>query len=89
MGNPSPLRYPGGKYKISKLIELLVNKSDETKYQRKHKVAVVSLVVLQIVGQEALVAEACVVPCIETCNPVTVDCVAMSLNIILTTREVP
>ena len=29
MGNPSPLRYPGGKYKISKLIELLVNKSGD------------------------------------------------------------
>ena len=26
--NPSPLRYPGGKFKISKLIELLVRKSD-------------------------------------------------------------
>lgn len=30
MGNPSPLRYPGGKYKISKLIELLVNKSGDS-----------------------------------------------------------
>ena len=28
MSNPSPLRYPGGKYKIRKLIELLVNKSN-------------------------------------------------------------
>lgn len=28
-GNPSPLRYPGGKYKISKLIELLINKSGD------------------------------------------------------------
>lgn len=26
--NPSPLRYPGGKYKISRLIELLIGKSD-------------------------------------------------------------
>lgn len=26
--NPSPLRYPGGKYKISKLIELLIGKAD-------------------------------------------------------------
>lgn len=26
--NPSPLRYPGGKFKLSKLIELLVRKSD-------------------------------------------------------------
>lgn len=26
--NPSPLRYPGGKYKISKLIELLISKAD-------------------------------------------------------------
>ena len=29
MGNPSPLRYPGGKYKISKLIELLLNKAGD------------------------------------------------------------
>lgn len=28
-GNPSPLRYPGGKYKISKLIELLIDKSGD------------------------------------------------------------
>jgi len=28
-GNPSPLRYPGGKYKISKLIELLINKAGD------------------------------------------------------------
>ncbi len=29
MSNPSPLRYPGGKYKISKLIELLLNKAGD------------------------------------------------------------
>lgn len=28
-GNPSPLRYPGGKYKISRLIELLINKAGD------------------------------------------------------------
>lgn len=27
--NPSPLRYPGGKYKISRLIELLINKAGD------------------------------------------------------------
>ena len=29
IGNPSPLRYPGGKYKISRLIELLINKAGD------------------------------------------------------------
>ena len=29
MGNPSPLRYPGGKYKISKLIALLLSKAGD------------------------------------------------------------
>lgn len=29
MRNPSPLRYPGGKYKISKLIEYLINKAGD------------------------------------------------------------
>lgn len=29
MSNPSPLRYPGGKYKISKLVELLVKKAGD------------------------------------------------------------
>lgn len=28
--NPSPLRYPGGKYKISRLIELLINKAGDS-----------------------------------------------------------
>lgn len=29
MSNPSPLRYPGGKYKISRLIELLISKAGD------------------------------------------------------------
>ena len=31
MANPSPLRYPGGKYKISRLVELLIQRSGDNR----------------------------------------------------------
>ena len=48
-----------------------------------------SLVLFQIVGQQVLIAQTCIVNERNTCNPVAMLQLAISLNIVLTTSKVP
>ena len=63
--------------------------SDEAQEQRQTVEHVVSLVVLQAVGQLALVSQASVVDERNAGNPVSFFQVAIALDVVLVSREVP
>ena len=67
----------------------LPEQTDESQEQWKHVIDVVTLVLLQLVRKQVLVAQAPVVQPAETAQPVAVLQFAVTLQVVLTSRKVP
>src|SRR5690554_794532 len=65
------------------------NKTDQSQYKRKHIISVSSFVVEHITRQTALRTQTNFIQKGNSRNPVTVHSVVASLNIVLTSGEIP
>ena len=67
----------------------LPEQADESEQQRQAIEHVVSLVVLKVIGQLALVTIHQVINERDACNPVAVLCLSITLNVVLSATEIP
>ena len=75
---------------VAVLVESLIEQADESEQKRQHVVDVVAFVAFaEFVGQGRLVAEACAVDGVDACDPVAEVRLAVALEVVLASCEVP